>query len=340
MHADGDWLAVEGALSKDMATLGEYLQTWKLKLSTTKTVSAVFYLNNKEAKRELKVNFNNKTLPFCSEPKYLGVTMNRLLTYRWHFESHRKKLTSHVALLRWLADYGWGAGATILWTATIALVCSTAEYCAPVWCRSAHTRLTDPQSTMPASYTSGQPFNPRRHLTCWASSPRSHTISRTPCHRAWTPAPLSAHLSIGCSCMAPQIETPICTCRATTHQFFWQQQHTYGAEGGSSMECGVGGQPHKTLHFKSWHWCTPPWNDPPKKNQGPAQLPLHQCWTFPLLLVQMGYGLLCGLWVWRRTDCRPCCPPLSNPLTLPWTTWPDGSGRWDNEWLLNTCPDI
>ena len=36
MHADGDWLAVEeGALSKDMATLGEYLQTWKLNLSTT-----------------------------------------------------------------------------------------------------------------------------------------------------------------------------------------------------------------------------------------------------------------------------------------------------------------
>ena len=53
MHADGDWLAVEGALSKDMATLGEYLQTWKQKLSTTKTVSAVFHLNNKEAKREL-----------------------------------------------------------------------------------------------------------------------------------------------------------------------------------------------------------------------------------------------------------------------------------------------
>ena len=71
MHADGDWLAVEGALSKDMATLGEYLQTWKLKLSTTKTVSTVFHL-----KRELKVNFNNETLPFCSEPKYLGVTLN------------------------------------------------------------------------------------------------------------------------------------------------------------------------------------------------------------------------------------------------------------------------
>ena len=72
MHADGDWQAVEGTLSKDMATLGEYLQTWKLKLSTMKTVSAVFHLN-KEAKHELKVSFNNETLHFCSEPKYLGV---------------------------------------------------------------------------------------------------------------------------------------------------------------------------------------------------------------------------------------------------------------------------
>jgi len=103
MHADEDWLAVKWALSKNMATLGEYLQTWKLKLSTTKTVSAVFYLNNKEAKRELKVNFSNETLPFCSEPKYLGVTLDRSLKYRQHRESLRKKLTSRVALLRQLA---------------------------------------------------------------------------------------------------------------------------------------------------------------------------------------------------------------------------------------------
>ena len=87
MHADGDWQAVEGALSKDMATLGEYLQTWKLKLSTTKTVPAVFHLNIKEARLELKVNFNNETLPFCSEPKYLGVTLDRSLTCRRHLES-------------------------------------------------------------------------------------------------------------------------------------------------------------------------------------------------------------------------------------------------------------
>ena len=47
MHAEGDWQAVDRVLSKDMATLGEYLQTWKLKLSITKMVSAVFHLSNK-----------------------------------------------------------------------------------------------------------------------------------------------------------------------------------------------------------------------------------------------------------------------------------------------------
>jgi len=82
MHADGDWQAMEGVLSKDMATVNEYLQTWKPKLRTTKTVSAVFHLNNKEAKRELKVNHNNQTLPFYSEPKCLGVMLDRSLTHR------------------------------------------------------------------------------------------------------------------------------------------------------------------------------------------------------------------------------------------------------------------
>ena len=53
----------------------------------------------------------------------------------------RKKLSSRVTLLRRLVGLGWGAGAKTLRIATLSLVYSTAEYCAPVWCRSAHTRL-------------------------------------------------------------------------------------------------------------------------------------------------------------------------------------------------------
>jgi len=71
MKVDGDWQAMEGVLSKDMATTGEYLQTWKLKLSTTKTVLAVIYLNNKEAKLELKVK-TTKPWPFALSPNTSG----------------------------------------------------------------------------------------------------------------------------------------------------------------------------------------------------------------------------------------------------------------------------
>jgi len=76
-RADGDINSVEVVLSKHMSTVDEYLQ----KLSTTRAVSAVFHLN-KEAKRELKVNHNNETLPFCSDLKHLGVTLDRTYTYR------------------------------------------------------------------------------------------------------------------------------------------------------------------------------------------------------------------------------------------------------------------
>ena len=38
---------------------------------------------------------------------------------------------------------GWGANAKTLRIAALSLVYATFEYCAPVWCRSAHTRLID-----------------------------------------------------------------------------------------------------------------------------------------------------------------------------------------------------
>ena len=127
-----------------MAVIQSYLQKWKLKLSETKTVSSVFHLTNREANRELSVKLNGKPLPFSAIPKYLGITLDRSLTYRQHLQSLRKKLSTRVSLIRRLAGTTWGAGASALRTATLALVYSTAEYCAPVWCRSAHTRLIDP----------------------------------------------------------------------------------------------------------------------------------------------------------------------------------------------------
>jgi len=67
--------------------------------------------------------------------------LERSLTYRRHLESLPKKLTLRVALSRRLT--GSGAGAKKLQAATLALVYSTAEYYAPVWCCSVYTGFID-----------------------------------------------------------------------------------------------------------------------------------------------------------------------------------------------------
>ena len=226
-------------------------------------MSAAFHLNNKKTKCEPEVNFNNETLPFCYEPKCLRVTLDRSLTYRQHLESLRKKLTSGVALLRWLPGSRCSAGATTLRTTTLALVYSTAGYCAP------GAAVLIPASSTPPSTTPGELWLDACVLHQRKTFPPSqasnllsfvavawHCLSSTPCHGARTPASLSAHLSIECKCMAP-IETPICTRRTTTHQLIWQQ-HTCSPLGRSLMECWVGGKPHKTLHFHHRHWHPPP----------------------------------------------------------------------------------
>ena len=141
LYFSDDWKDLEGVLSQDMTTISTYLQAWRLQLSHTKTVTTTFHLNNREAKRELNVYNSGKRLPFCPVPTCLGVELDRSLTFCHHLEALRKKLTTRVALMRRLAGSGWGAGAKTLCTATLSLIYSTAEYCAPVWCRSAHTGL-------------------------------------------------------------------------------------------------------------------------------------------------------------------------------------------------------
>ena len=114
-----------------------------MKLSHTKTVTAAFHLNNREAKHELKVYNNDRLLSFCPILTCFGVKLDKSLTFRYHLVALRKKLSLRITLLRRFVGSGWGAGAKTLRIATLSLVYSTAEQCAPVWCRSAHTRLID-----------------------------------------------------------------------------------------------------------------------------------------------------------------------------------------------------
>ena len=68
------------------------LHMWRLKLSTEKTTSISFHLSNREAQRQLFIRVNRNILPHSPHPKYLGVKLDRQLTYRQHIEDLRGKV--------------------------------------------------------------------------------------------------------------------------------------------------------------------------------------------------------------------------------------------------------
>ncbi|KAJ3605357.1 hypothetical protein NHX12_027404 [Muraenolepis orangiensis] len=107
------WKAVEEGLNQDMDVLAAYLRSWRLQLSTGKTVSAVFHLCNREARRELEISVENKPLEFQQAPKYLGVRLDRTLSYKQHLDEVRAKVTARVSLIRRLAGTTWGASAKV-----------------------------------------------------------------------------------------------------------------------------------------------------------------------------------------------------------------------------------
>ena len=181
---------------------------------------------------------------------------------------------------------------------------------------------------MPVSYISGQLPNPRRHPTCWASSQWSRAVLSAPCHGAWTSASLRSHPSSECRCMAPQIETLICTRRRrrATHHFIWQQQCMGGAVDGSPMECGVGGQYHTPSHFYPQHRhritlsrraCT-------QLNRLRTGVGRFRSWLYKR---GMATSAVCERGAEEQIVSHDVRPPISNPSASQWTAWSDGSGR-------------
>ena len=82
LAAHQTWEKVEETLNQDMQSLSEYLSHWRLKLSTAKTTTTAFQLNNRDIHRQLDVVVNGALLPNNNNPVYLGVTLDRSLTYK------------------------------------------------------------------------------------------------------------------------------------------------------------------------------------------------------------------------------------------------------------------
>jgi len=170
------------------------------------------------------------------------------------------KMTSRIMLLRWLA----GVDQAILLIATLALMHSTAEYCAPVWCRSAHTRLIDPaiNDTLQIVIGCVRP-TPADNLPTFADIQpgelRRNGATLSPARRAMEPGHL-LHSALTCpsSANARGIKLRHPFLSAAQHLISFSENNNIRAARWAPMECRVDGQPHKTLHFHPQHRHPPP----------------------------------------------------------------------------------
>lgn len=112
---------------------------WRLYPSMDKTEVCCFHLNNKEANKKLSVIFNGIALKHNFNPKYLGDILDRSLTHKAHCEKLAGKPKTRNNVIQKLAGTTWEASANVLRTSAMALVFSTAQYCAPIWMNSFHT---------------------------------------------------------------------------------------------------------------------------------------------------------------------------------------------------------
>lgn len=152
-YAD-DWLLTtrcssieqsEETLTTDLEVVGKYFRKWRLQPNATKTEVTCFHLNNKLARRELNIQFENTLLTHNKTPKYLGITLDRTLSFREHLSRTAEKLKTRNNIIQKLCGTTWGARASTLRSSALGLVFSTAEYCAPVWLNSPHVHKIDAQ---------------------------------------------------------------------------------------------------------------------------------------------------------------------------------------------------
>jgi hypothetical protein len=113
--------------------MAEYCHRWRLKPSITKTVSSVFHLHNISAGhgRELTVMLNGARLKHDPKPVYLGVTLDRTLSYKEHLIKTAGKLKMRNNLLTKLVGTSWGANANTLRTSALALCYSVGRILCP-----------------------------------------------------------------------------------------------------------------------------------------------------------------------------------------------------------------
>ena len=100
---------IEQRLNDALSHLTDYYNRNSLNANPGKTQVCAFHLNNYIAKNRLKIRWNGQDLESNDYPVYLGVTLDRTLSFSEHTKKVKGKVATRNNLLSKLANSSWGA---------------------------------------------------------------------------------------------------------------------------------------------------------------------------------------------------------------------------------------
>ena len=169
LHADdfAAWSAAEHLstasfrMQEALNHVGNWASDWGVEINTTKTVTTVFSLSS--LPETVKLEMNGRELQQEDTPTYLGVKLDKRLTWNPHLKDIEKKATRKLAIMKKLAGTSWGANSNILQRVYVGTVRPTLEYGSSAWAtasKSNSSRLSKVQNTGMRLITGGLKTTP------------------------------------------------------------------------------------------------------------------------------------------------------------------------------------
>jgi len=265
-------------LRKDMTTLGENLQTWKLSSALQKRCRQPSTSTTRKLNVRWKSISTTKSCPSAPSqiPRSNVGQVAHVSPTPWVTSQEADIIRRTPEAACWLRLWCWSNNVANIHPSPGAFNRRVLRSCLVPQCsypsyRPHHQRCLANCDWMPASFTSGLPSNPRRHPTWWTSSQWSNAVSSTSCH-GWSLDSCSTQRS-----PVHRVQMPGASNRDT---------HLYPPHNNSSVYLTIRTYVRRTGRitngmrsgrttpqdsaFSSPTPAPPPRNDPPKKSLGPA----------------------------------------------------------------------
>ena len=95
-----DISVAEGHIQRALDALGAWATKWKMTVSPEKTVSTVFTLDPAEAQKEATLTYLGHNVKHTSSPTFLGITLDRTLTFNKHIDNVKRRMKQRNNVLR------------------------------------------------------------------------------------------------------------------------------------------------------------------------------------------------------------------------------------------------